>query len=128
MEQIAAIVEIVFWEGVAGDGTILAFDRIATAKKFAQLINEDDGELADYTDNTSDSRAYRKGHWRNTHHAEVYELPEQVYSLPEAIDFIKGNWSTGTDSLEEEECPPYCSQGSLPIEEEPCEVCRRNEE
>jgi len=29
---------------------------------------------------------------------------------------------------EEEECSPNCSQGSLPIEEEPCEVCRRKEE
>jgi len=27
-----------------------------------------------------------------------------------------------------EECAPNCSQGSLPIEEEPCEVCKRNEE
>jgi hypothetical protein len=31
-------------------------------------------------------------------------------------------------SSEGEECSPYCSQGSLPIEEEPCEVCRRKEE
>ena len=60
MSEILALVEIIHWEAVAGEGTILAFDRIATAKKFAELINEDDGELADYTDNTSDSRAYRK--------------------------------------------------------------------
>ena len=29
---------------------------------------------------------------------------------------------------EEEGCSPYCSQGSLPIDEEPCEACRRKEE
>ena len=90
-----AIVEITHWEECAGEGFCLAFDRITTARKFAELINEDDGELADYTHNTSDSRAYRKGHWRNTHHATVYEIPKKVYDLREAEAFIKAEWRSG---------------------------------
>ena len=92
MEEILAIVEIVHWEEVAGDGTILAFNSIAAAHRFAKEVNEDDGELAEYTGNTSDSRAYRKGNWRNTHHAEVYEIPPIVHSLPSALEWLKKTW------------------------------------
>ena len=100
MEEIIAIVEIGHWEQVAGEGTILAFNSIAAAHKFAELVNEDDGELAEYTGNTSDSRANRKGHWRNTHYAQVYEIPKQVYSLPEALEYLKGTWATNLGGLE----------------------------
>jgi len=43
--------------------------------------------------------------------------------------YVDGEWIVWIVNNEgEEECSPYCSQGSLPIEEEPCEVCRRKEE
>ena len=99
-KEIIAIVEIVHWEQVAGEGTILAFNSIAAAHKFAELVNEDDGELAEYTGNTSDSELTEKDIGATRTMLKFLEIPKQVYGLPEALEYLKGTWATNLGGLE----------------------------
>ena len=88
--EATAIVLMKHWENEIE--AVISFDRISAAEEFARQVNELDGELSEFTGNTSDSRALRKTGFQNTYEAEVIIIPKNVLDLPDAIDWLKNEW------------------------------------